>query len=77
MGVLIPLALLLVIGVFVTIGVGLNVYRTRATHRVMDQDVYDRFAMMEARLAELEERVDFAEHALSKVTAQRKLLAGE
>ena len=77
MGALVPLGFLAAIAVLVFIGVVLNVYQKRATHRLMDQDSDERFAMMEARLAELEERVDSAERALATTGSRRELPSGD
>ena len=73
MGALIPLGFLAAIGALVFIGVALNVFQKRATHRIADRDSDERFAALESRLADLEERVDFAEQALANTDARRAL----
>ncbi len=73
MGALFPLAFLVAIGGLVTLGVGLSVYQKRAAHRLQDDAGDDRLALMEARLEELERRVDDSERALSRERRPREL----
>lgn len=70
---LVPLVFFGAIAGLVSLGVGLNVFTKWAKHRLESDGGDNRFAAMEARIAELEERVDFAERALTEVTSQRQL----
>lgn len=68
------ISVLLLMGGFMAIVVGVN-YAFRWTNRRFpgDSKVAEDFAAMEQRLAELEERVDFTERALSDKRAREQL----
>ena len=65
---------LLLMGGFMAIVVGVN-YAMRWTNRRFpsDKNVSEALAAMEQRLAELEERLDFAERALTSQRAREQL----
>jgi hypothetical protein len=72
--ILVPLAFLGAIGGLVTLGVGLNILTQWAKHRFTGSgDSAERLASMEARVAELEERADFTERALTEAKSRRQL----
>ncbi len=73
----VPFAFMGVIAAFVTLGVGLSVFQKWAAHRFMGRETEERFMAMEERLAEVEERVDFTERALTEETSRRRLESGD
>ena len=75
-GLLIPLVFFVVIAGFVTLGVGLNVFQKWAARRLQGSETDERFGAMEERMAELEERVDFTEHALTEARSRGRLESG-
>ena len=77
MGEFFPLVFMVMIAGFVVLGVGLNVFQKWAKSRITGGETTERLALMEEHLAELEERLDFTERALTDLKTRRRLEPGE